>query len=243
MCPRLNCAIPILKKGSCCKLYCLDSLESLYFFTNEINKNFSSLTPSCKYSALICLYLVLVIYNFKLLVIENHSNLTTNIIICILSALVLILLLLVIMLLLKSIHKRTSKQSNGNCRLLASSFVTNSNKNKNLNYSAENASNMENNFLSQKNKFNSFNRIESNNLNISQNRNSHYFTRDIQSPLLKNDYKVNAHQQINNSESESFSNDENSKSTLFTCSIDDSNLKSSLILNKQNPMSTAIYYC
>ena len=145
--------------------------------------------------------------------------------------------------LLKSIYKSTNNPPNGNCRLLASSSINNTKKN--LKYSGENSNVKENTFMGNKKRFDSFNKIDSSKLTLTQNRNSHYDSKDIhtQSPLLDNGIINSANLQINNSESDSFSNDENSKSTLFTYSIDESNLKPTISLNKPNPMNTAIYYC
>jgi hypothetical protein len=176
--------------------------------------------------------------------------LPSNIIIFILCGLVLILLLLVIILLLKSIHRSTSRStSNGNCRLIASSSI-NKPKN-NFTYLNENQIILEREFISQSKKFGNFNEVDFdvgkvNKIIPPQNRNSHYNreTSDAYSPLILNSNEgiTNKNIQINNSESDSFTNDENSKSTLlFPCSIDESNAKQSLCLNKQNPIS--IYYC
>ena len=91
-------------------------------------------------------------------------------------------------------------------------------------------------------KLENFNRKPNRNSTIVQKRSSHHDIdiREFRSPLLLNTNAGNLNQ-MHSDISDSFTNDENSKSTLFTNSIDEANAKLPTSLNKHNPMS--IYYC
>ena len=179
-------------------------------------------------------------------VITNHSSLISSIIIYVLCTLVVILLLLVIILLIKSIHKIPNETSSGRCTLLASSALDEP-KQQPFKYEISDRQ-----AVHSHKKYEQFSRnpsekgtsahIHPNGKHVHSAVNDYHH---VHSPLLANNTgSVKGKQLITNSSdiSDSF-NDDNSKSTLFTCSIDESNTNSKLpmSLNKQNPIS--IYYC
>ena len=214
-CPELDCLQTILKKGQCCP-YCLDSIHSPYILS--LLNNLTILKGITFLKGLILLFLTFILL-FKANQNQKPFNAISNYIIYFLVLIVIALVVLVIILLFKVIG--------GNPNLSRRYQRNRSNQKKIFELKAA-----EQDLKSNRNCYS----IGNVTIPIGENENlvSLATNRDF-SPLLLSCDNTNSNQSdhlnTNNSSelsSDSFNNDENSKSTLISNKTDETIVKSSI---------------